>query len=251
MITRKIISLNDAADTLDDEVREEHNYHFNKKGIMTKWIVRSYYDNICFEAVTLTFDDIKRTASGFCPLKKVEYEHYNGGANTTAFAEHKLVEGNEYFEIYEQKDHTKELMFMKDSAYWGSISIDTMLHPDPEDVIVLGSPLLPHRKFQVENTVKHFNVVEYEYAEGGVLKSMHEENYPFITKRNIWYGESGDCEGFVDSIFIDEKYLSRKEYRFRRDSTELPIELNRWITEGDTMIKIEQETFTYEFFERD
>ena len=102
--------------------------------------------------------------------------------------------------------------------------------------------------FQVENTVKQFNVMEYNYAENGMLTSMLQENYPFITKRYIEYGTAGNCVGFVDSIFIDDKYLSKKEYRFKLDKGGLPSELNRWTEEEETKTKIEQETFTYEYY---
>lgn len=250
-ITRRMISLNEPNDTTDDEVSEEHIYSFTKDGVISEWQVRSYYDNICFEAVTLTYDCIHSKNEGYCVIKRVHFEHFNGGMQTESLAEHHIIESNDRFEIYGEKNASRELMFMKDSAYWGSISIDTVLHPDPEDVIVLGSPKLPHSQFQVENTVKHFNVKEYEYTENNMLVSMLEENYPFITKRHVHYGSSGDCVGFVDSIFIDDKYLSKKEYRFRLEKGGIPLELNRWVEEGDAKTKIEQETFTYEYFERD
>lgn len=250
-ITRRMISLNDPEDTLDNEISEEHIYRFNKDGVIDQWQVRSFYDNICFESVTLNYDCINTPSKGYCIIKKMKFEHFNGGMQSESMTEHHIIESNDRFEIFGEKSVSKELMFMKDSAYWGSISIDTVLHPDPEDVIVLGTPIEPHRQFQVENTVKQFNVVEYNYSKNGMLTAMLQENYPFITKRHIRYGKDGNCEGFVDSIFIDDKYLSKKEYRFSLEKGGIPVELNRWIEEGDTKTKIEQETFIYEYFERD
>lgn len=250
-ITRRMISLNDPNDTLDDEVREEHIYRFTEDGFLDQWQVRSFYDNICFEAVTISYDRIKDLCSGYSKIKKVNFEHYNGGMQNESVTEHIAVESNDRFEIYEEKGSSKELMFMKDSAYWGSISIDTVLHPDPEDVIVLGSPVMPYKQFQVENTVKLFNVTEYNYTENGMFTSMLQENYPFITKRYIRYDTDGNCEGFVDSIFIDEKYLSKKEFRFTAEKGGLPTELIRWVEEDDSKTRIEQETFIYEYFEKD
>lgn len=250
-ITRRMISLNDPEDTLDDELSEEHVYRFTKKGALQEWTVRSFYDNLCFETVTLTYDLIKREMTGHCPIKSVKTEHFNGGLHKEELAQYYSVEHTDQIEIYDLKGSSRELMFMKDTLYWGSISIDTVLHPEPEDVIVLGTPKMPHKRFHVENTVKYFNVVEYDYTQNGLMRSMIEENYPFITKRYINYALSGETNGFVDSIFIDDKYLSKKEYRFRLKDGGLPVELNRWVEEGKTKTKIEQETFIYEFFEKD
>ena len=250
-ITRRMISLNDPEDTLDDELSEEHVYRFTNNGAIQEWTVRSFYDNLCFETVTLTYDLIKREMTGHCPIKSVKTEHFNGGLHKEEVTQYYSVEHTDQIEIYDLKGSSRELMFMKDTLYWGSISIDTVLHPEPEDVIVLGTPKMPHKRFQVENTVKYFNVVEYEYTRNGLMRSMIEENYPFITKRYINYALSGETNGFVDSIFIDDKYLSKKEYKFKLEDGGLPVELNRWVEEGKTKTKIEQETFIYEYFEKD
>ncbi len=250
-ITRRMFSLNNPEDTLDDELSEEHIYKFNKRGALEEWTVRSFYDNLCFETVTLTYDLIKREETGYCPIKNVQSEYFNGGLNREDPTQYYSVEYNDQIEIYGLEGSSRELMFMKDTLYWGSISIDTMLHPEPEDVIILGTPMMPHQRFQVENTVKYFNVIDYKYTYNGFIKSMTEENYPFITKRHVNYALNGGTLGFVDSIFIDDKYLSRKEYRFKLKDGGLPIELNRWVQEDDVKIKIEQEIFKYDYFEKD
>jgi hypothetical protein len=251
VITRRMVSFNNPEDTLDDELSEEHVYRFTKKGALKDWRIRSFYDNLCFETVTITYDFIKITSTGHCPIKSVKTEHFNGGLQNEELKRYYTVERNDQVEIYGLNGSSRELMFMKDSLYWGAISIDTLLHPEPEDVIVLGTPIIPLKSFQVENTVKYFNVIEYEYTENSLIRSMVEENYPFITKRSVNYALSGDTEGFVDSIFIDDKYLSKKEYKFRLMESGLPLELNRWLEEGKKKTNIEQETFIYEYFEKD
>ena len=250
-ITRRIKSLNNPQDTLDDELIEEHIYNFTNKGLLKSLSVKSFYDHLCFETVTVTYDFSKRETTGFCPIKSLIIEHFNKAQQTNDFKKYYSLEQTDQLEIYSLEDNLHELMFMKDSLYWGAISIDTMFHPEPEDVIVLGSPRIPHRKFQVENTVKYLNVVEYSYTNNGLMRSMKIENYPFITTRMVNYNLKGSTTGFVDSIFIDDKFLSKKEYKFKLKEDGLPFELNRWVEEDKKKIKIEQEIFSYEFFEKD
>jgi hypothetical protein len=57
------------------------------------------------------------------------------------------------------------------------------------------------------------------------------------------------CEGFVDSIFSDEKYLSRKFYVFEFDKKRLPIKLGlKRVNEHNKNAILQRETYEYEYF---
>lgn len=237
-------------DSLMDELKGVYTYEFDDNGKVTLYSINSYYDNIEFGSVTFKYLPVKNDDS-YRSYKKVVEKGQGPSQLSDHIEEYQPVESNERFLIYMNLRAGNDLLFMRDSEYWGPISIDTILHPASNDWVVLGDPVMPMKKYQVENTVKEFNVTEYEYDENGQsIKRIVNDKYPFIQSRNFVYDESGKCSGFIDSIFTDKKFLSRKVYLFSFDNTGLPSELHRKNVTGKEKNEIlQKETFTYEYYD--
>ena len=137
---------------------------------------------------------------------------------------------------------------MLDKKNWGTLSIDSILNPSSDDIVILGSPKMPHRKFQVENLVNESNVVEISYNSSDLISKTSFEKYPFYIYRDLEYNKDGICTGYIDSTFNSEQYLMHYRTSFEYNETGLPIIIHT--RTEDRKDYSEYEKIEYEYFEK-
>lgn len=245
-LTRKIYSVSDEVDTTDLELREMRLYSFSKKGELQGLQVTHYYDN-------------QEVGSIVFKIKEVD-EYGYAKITTTAskltkekeeiFSQYKTVIPEKYthkYLAYHDAAIGDYVFYVIDEEMFGPLSVDSILHPTKHDRIVLGSPKLPTKKYRVENTVNETDVVEYTYQDGYIVKISYDE-YPFHVDRHIRYDKKGLCQGYVDSTFSDDQFLTERTARFEMDKT-LPSKLIHENNSGGSEVGYYQiETFEYTFY---
>jgi hypothetical protein len=205
-------------------LREERHYIFNK-GSIHKMELFYFYDDRQVGRMRIGYAK-KGFVSGF---KEATIERDSGAVTDKEFMEagfqvHEFVKKQRRFSSYKEKTSGTMLFFMINKAYWGALSIDSILHPSPVDRVVLGSALYPFKSYSVENKVKESNVCFYTYHP--YLKRIHciiTEDFPFSTTRTFFYDKEGYCTSYIDSTFSSEEFLLRTASRITLNSKKLPM----------------------------
>ncbi|MBL4861781.1 MAG: hypothetical protein JKY09_02030 [Crocinitomicaceae bacterium] len=221
-ITRRALPSKANENSLPKEIKE---YEFDESGELVKMRVSQYYENMIVGDVTFNYVDIK-DEMGYA---LVEIDDEKSLVEESGLYNYKLYKKEKYTEkylVYLNETTGNYLFYMLNEKNWGSLSVDSILQPTPEDIIVFGNPLHPIKKYQVYNTVNESNVVNMEYMKNGDrILNISFEKYPFYTKRYITYDKNGYCAGYVDSTFSVERYLTRKVSSFSSDKNHLPLVL--------------------------
>jgi hypothetical protein len=137
---------------------------------------------------------------------------------------------------------------MLNKKYWGPLSIDSILGPMPKDIIVLGSPYVPAKQYSVENKVYENNVINYVYdKKTQIVKSINRQEYPFDLRRTLVYSKNGICEGYIDSTFSGDLFLTRTVAKMDLDKNNKPLRIvNRKENQHAKTGRIWVEIFAYE-----
>lgn len=217
-------------------------YLFAEDGSLSQINVKRYYESVLVEDVTIDYED-KKDEAGF---SKVSFS--NAIMEDGQRDQYQVYEKEKYsdrFLVYSDEETGDYLFYMLNEEHWGALSVDTILQPTPEDWIVLGTPGHPIKKYKVFNTVTEKFVTDYGYRKSDdAIVSIKFEKYPFYYRRYITYSEQGDCNGYVDSTFSGEDYLTRTVSTFQMGENKLPVKLqHKKEGEGD------YEVFEYEYFE--
>ena len=235
-------------DTLNTLLKEIKTYHFTESGQVREVEVEHYYDNILVGSMSFTIEE--RDKFGFSlavgrPGEKV-------GPDEEIQEQYRIYKKEDYTEkflVYSDLSSGDYLFYMLNETNWGTLSVDTILHPTISDLIIFGTPHKPIKRYQVENRVNEFNVVNYSYNNADYLAEITFDKYPFHYKRSILYNDLGTCSGFVDSTFSNEKYLTRRESMFHFENS-LPVRLIHENKSGKSETGYYQfETFEYDFWE--
>lgn len=246
-ITRKSYFSDTEMDTTDFALREVKVYTFNSLGYLEALYIEHYYDQTLVGSMSFNFDDPDEY--GYAQVSPRKGTHSR--EDEEILAQYHLYDKQKYgekFLVYEDLESGNYLFYMLREENWGPLSVDSILNPTRNDLIVLGTPRLPYKRYQVENRVNEFNVVRYERAKSD-LTGISFDKYPFHYERSLLFDKKGVCTGYVDSTFSGEKYLTRRESLFRFEK-ELPVSLlhenkNNRSASG----YYQMETFEYTFFE--
>lgn len=249
-----------------------------------KQIVRSYYSR----DTTSKAEDLKEiriytfSESGVIESQTIRqiYEHsevgeitfsYSDGQDEYGYAEVEIINSSdldaldEHFEIYQKEHYSNKylvysrvsdgdyLFYMKNRVNWGGISVDSILHPTPEDIVVYGLPKKPTKIFQVNNRVNEFNVTTVDYVgKHQAVNEMRFNKYPFEYHRSFIYNKKGYCNTFIDSTFSGDNYLMRRVSTISNYSSGLPEQvMHENQVEGNKAGYREYEKFEYEFYKKD
>lgn len=109
--------------------------------------------------------------------------------------------------------------------HWGALSIDSIGHPGGNDWVIWGTPDRPEKRYQVSNTVTERNVTHYEYLNENYPKMITWTDYPFTQRRYFTYSATGEFNGFIDSTYIDQQFVTRNVSRFRFDGKRRPVKI--------------------------
>lgn len=241
-ITRKIYASfqKDDVFSLPKELKK---YTFNKKGNLIELHVAQYYENMMVGAVTFKYFDIK-DKMGYSHVEKVKNKHPNIESIDDYVIHKKIIYTNKYLFYSSEENHM--IYFMLDKKNWGALSIDSVLNPSPDDIVILGSPKMPHKKFQVENLVNESNVIEMSYNSSAMISKTSFEKYPFYVYRDMEYDKNGVCTGYIDSTFNSDQYLMHYRTKFIYNETSLPIVIQK--RTEDKKGYVEYEKIEYEYF---
>jgi len=249
-ITRSVYNA-DQGEVGSKEKIKEFIYEFSDKGNIKRLTVRSFYENVLFNDVTFDYLNVK-DSEGYTKVKVEDNYNFSKTSelNKRNYQLYSKTMGSESYSMYKNDNANKYQIFMLDTAYWGGISVDTICAPEPEDVVTFGHPQKPIKRYQVKNKVEEFNVTTFTYAEGSnKIKKWRRKEYPFETLRTITFSKNGNCIGFIDSIFSDDEYLSRKLFVFEFDDNKFPIKLGmESSSEHDKNTILQRETYEYEYF---
>ena len=246
-LTRSIYALNQDTSVVNLP-RVEKVYSFDENGTVQTLEITEYYERTKVHHVIFTFDDVK-DENGFVSVKIEQKSHLIDYESS-----YSLYDVEQYansFLVYKNREDGNYLFYMIDEDQRGPLSVESFANPTPNDWIVLGTPGVPDKRYQVRNRVNESNVKEINYAKKtSRLESVEFESYPFDYKRSIQYDGNGYCIGFVDSTFSMDQFLMRRSSKFSHDANRMPSKLVHNSEKGDGTIGNRQlETFEYMYYE--
>jgi hypothetical protein len=228
---------------------EQRNYHF-RNGQISSIDLLYYYDDRQIGHKRVVY--LRKTMpNGF---KEAMIQRDSGAVTDREFVEsgfqvHQLARVKRRYLAFEEKTSGRMLFFMRNKAYWGALSVDSILNPSPVDRVVLGSPLFPIKSYMVENRIKESDAVTYKYHPYlKRIQRMVMEDFPFTTIRTFFYDKEGYCNSYIDSTFSSRKYLLRTATRIQLDSRKCPVVITHKKETAFRKLGVTAiETFEYDF----
>lgn len=244
-ITRRIYALNQDTSEVSTP-RVIKSYFFSQEGELLRMSVKEFYEGYEVESVTFRYLSVK-DENGYASVEFEDKKH-----RTKETHEFELYQKEKYqrdYLTYKNKSDDNYLFFVLNEAHWGALSIDSLIHPLPEDKITLGGPLFPVKQYHVENRVNEFQVREVDYIGTNSPFLIRFDNGPLRYHRRISYNEHGFCSGFVDSTFSIDRFLMERHSTFKLNSNHLPLELEHSSKRTKDQPENRQlETFEYEYY---
>lgn len=221
--------------------KETRLYHFDLQGGLKSVSIKKFYENMIVQDITFKYPNVKDDM-GFSDV-----EILNGEEQIEDEGDYTIHSKEKYLKkalVYLNANTGNYLFYMLDRKNWGALTVDSILKPTPDDMIVLGSTRKPCKKYQVHNTVSETNVIDFDYNNNGeVINSIFFEKYPFYYRRFITYNVEGFCTGFIDSTFSANQYLNRIVSSFEMNNKQLPEKLVQKKPGGGSY-----EIFDYEYY---
>lgn len=225
--------------------REIRTYQFDTSGRVLSVCVEQFYEYMNLGEILFTYNSSPDEFGFTNPTIKEE----NEGDLLEQFQLFEKIEYGEKFLVYKSQSSGNYKFHMLYKDNWGALSLDSILSPTSQDLIVLGWPMKPEQSFYMENTVNQAHKKTYIYSKKGQFLKLKEENFPFRKQRSINYDNNGFCTGFVDSTFNDRKFLLRKNSSFMFDN-KLPSQLIHTRSSAKTGLSHQEiETFQYSYFQ--
>lgn len=247
-ITRSFFT-NESGST-EDGLREVRYYEFDENGQITAHSIKQIYEHA--EVGELIF----KYKEGVDEYGYGHVEVIDKFKNESIADQFKLYKKDSYsakYLVYSNEENGNYLFYMKNEVNWGPLSVDSILHPTPDDIIVYGTPRKPVKHYQVENRVKEFNVMSVDYhGKGDDVVGLKFDKYPLEYRRSFEYLSNGKCKGFIDSTFSGDQYLTRRVSKIELNELGVP-NVVRHVNqvEGNKKGYTEVEKFEYEFYEED
>jgi hypothetical protein len=212
-LTRSIYMSSKDPEIESGSPKEVKTYEFNEEGQLLSVEIEHFYENVKVGSILFNYTS-EKDEMGFAIVEK----HENSELNDSGYDSYNLYEKEKYadkFLVYTNESSGDYLFCMLNKKNWGALSVDSILKPNPSDIIVLGSPLIPIKKYRVKDMVKEDQVVEFTYDKPmDHVQTISFDKYPFHYNRSIVYDKGGNCLGFIDSTFSDNVYLTRRESNF-------------------------------------
>ena len=244
-IVRKTYSLND--DTTELRLpRTIKAYTFDESGGLICYNVSQYYEGQ--EVSSLQFDypngidqfgySELRTKVPSSVLDQSKYKIYKPEKYASDFLVYKNISDGSY------------LLCMTNEKYYGPLSVDSILNPTSFDLVMLGGPRLPEKRYRVENRVNESDVISVEYHKKYHLPTeLKFEKTPFTYHRNVKYDQNGICNGFTDSTFSIDQMLTVKRSVWSLNEMGNPIKMiHKTDASNNELQNTQIETFEYEYY---
>lgn len=250
-IIRRIYSV-DADDKVTRRLREKRVYSFDQIGNLKRLYLYYYLDSQ--KIGTLIFD-YKSTPDKFgfarverSPLtgevamegKKLDFQYYI----------HDQISYSSKCLTYRNRSKGTFLYCFQNVHFSGPLSVDSIAHPRLRDQVLIGTPVVPEKKYQVDNVVHEFNVIEWEKTSKEAVSKIKFSSNPFHTVRTYEWSNSGFVISFVDSLYASSEFIQRTEARMIRNKQNLPTSIA--FTNGSSRTKriTHIEKIGYEYFKK-
>lgn len=243
--------------TVPREIRE---YYFDENGFLIQLNVHNYYDDREIGSVLFAYTDL-RDRYGYAQVKKNTFvsktdrpfvdddEPIDPEERELDFKMH--VKRNNYNKclVYQDMETGDYLFYITKQKFWGPLTIDTLLAPNPKDHLVLGNPVRPTKKYKVANKINESEIKLFSYSETHPEKLTYwiKKEYPFDQKRNFTYSKIGLCNGYIDSTFSEDLYVTRSKTEIQYNKKKEPIRIlhRKENSENETKL-MTLEIFEYE-----
>ncbi len=245
-IRRKIFPSGNKNNPEELNPKEKKTYFFDTDGSLKRIHIQQFYEYITVADLNFEYK-VLRDEYGFSPVRIVYDKNENNNEAIDQFLIYDKIEYQQNYLVYQNAKSGDYRFYMLKKEYWGTLSVDSIFDPNPQDMITFGSPILPKKEYYVENKVNESNINLFHYSSKNMPMKVRTEKFPFQYKRSIIYNKEGNCSGFIDSTFSNDEFLTRLNSSFVFHDS-LPIEL---IHESKSKNKlfIQVETFEYDFFE--
>lgn len=245
-LIRKVYSLNQDSSQLDFP-KSIQTYDFDISGAVKKYSISQFYENVEVSSFSFTYP---KTADqyGFAPVISTMTEEMRSRSRFKIFTKEDYSPN---FLVYENELDGTFLMCMLNPELYGPLSVDSILKPTSFDYVVLGSPREFQKKYQVENMVNERNVTElFTERKSDNLNKIHFEKSPFFYRRSVQYDKSGVCQGFIDSTFSIDRFISARTSTWKLDEAEKPVKMiHKTNAPKNELQNTQIETFEYEYYD--
>ncbi len=254
-LTREIfhISINNADEALDEDLdlREKRDYFFDRNGAIDSLRIVYFFDDRPIGSVKYLYQS-EPDKNGFCArFNRVINIPGDFGMVQSEIPFHsftQLVSGKKHLSFADMENGVK-YHYMVNKKYHGPLSVDSVIHPGADDIIFLGTPIKPMKRYSVINKVHERNIHNYVY-ENDQIKTISREEYPFNIRRTISYDDEGICTGFIDSTFSENIFLTRSKAEFTLNDKKLPMQLLRKKENHENKAsRVSLEKYSYEVYE--
>lgn len=225
----------------------QYTYSFDVEGYLSEMIVEHFYDNKRIGYAHFAFKpDVK--AGEYSEVKVLESDDLE--TVNTYYSMYDIVNTSLDWSCY-QNEETKDLLYVVHNAELRKpLTIDSLFHPDANDVIVWGSLEFPIKKYQVKNLVEERSTKEYIYF-GNLVSKLNWDDEPFKFQRTTITDKKGKCVGFVDSTFSLSHFINAVHHNFEFEN-ELPVRLEHT---NDQLSKAKKrlyfEDFIYSYYDEE
>lgn len=193
-------------------------YTFNQAGRLVQLQITDFSEGIVISNQSFQIN----TPGQLDYCEAVQKDNLYGVENNTfTYDPVKLTSAYASFEASNDLDL---IHFILDKTYFGPLSVDSMASPLPNDWVILGSPNKPVKRYKVRNKVKETSISNYDYYNGNYPKLITNEDYPFFKKRYFNY-QHGHFNGYIDSTFIDETFVTSVKSLIYYNDKRLPTKI--------------------------
>lgn len=218
-------------------------YTFNQSGRLVQMQITDFSEGIVIS--NQSFQIGKPGSLGYCEVIQKD-NLYGIENNTFTYNTGKITPD---YASFEASNNLDLIHFVLNKKYFGPLSVDSIASPLPNDWIVLGSPQKPIKRYKVRNKVKEKFVSNYSYYAQNYPKVITNEDYPFFKKRYFNYS-NGHFNGYLDSTFIDETFVTSVKSFIYYNSKKLPEKVVHKKEHVESVNHYQtQEIFTYSFYE--
>jgi hypothetical protein len=215
-------------DTTSMVPREQWEYYFREDGSISRVSHRSFFDDQVISRFDFAYPKVKNTDLYRAVLKD-SMVRFGAGDFMPSYDDNEedlyhvytLIEKADKYTVYRNSETGNYLFLLRDKKLKNPLEIDRLLSPTPKDKIIVGDLPSPTKIYRVENKVIERDVQKFSYHRGAILR-IEKQDYPFRSERSFLYNLPGFCTGYIDSVFSDEKYLTRIKTRFLLNKMNVP-----------------------------
>jgi hypothetical protein len=213
-------------------------YLFDENGLVKEMIVGNFYDNRIISTIQINYKE-HQSETGYAKATRKEVIQ----TEDFPYHEFKQLKNTKNLISFENLVTKNQLFLVPNKKHWKPLVIDTLCHPDRNDIVVWGSLKYPEKIYQVQNLVEENNVRDFTYNYG-VLHHIEWTDDPFKIHRTFRFNKSGSCVGFVDSTFSMGGFVATAEFNFKLKNN-LPVSVTKELLSGTGRRTIFMETFEY------